>query len=61
MSSRSKDIEIYEPATDRFYVNVADWLCEHTVSFNEIEVEEADEWDVHGFRDEQDYINYKYK
>lgn len=60
VSANGKDIEISNPEKDRYYDNVADWLCDHTINFQDIEIEETDEWDCHGFRDEQDFINYKY-
>ena len=60
VSANGKDIEISNPKTGRYYDNIADWLCEHSISFNDIEVEETDEWNGNGFRDEQDYYNWRY-
>jgi len=47
---------------DLFYPNIEEYLYQHIISFSDIERRpEETEWERHGFRDEKDFVNYKYK
>lgn len=56
-------VVINEKNCDRCYPNVEEYLTANTLDWDDIElepVEEYDYWNEHGFRDERDYINYRY-
>lgn len=55
------EVEVFNPVLDTFLDNVSFFLEERCIMWNQIEVEEPDEWDVNGFRDEEDYIYWKYR
>lgn len=44
----------------RFYENVCDWLESHVTGWYDIPYEVISEYDLNGFRDETDYLFYKY-
>lgn len=47
---------------DRLYPNLEEFLTANTLDWDDIELEpELSEWELNGFRDETDYINYRYK
>ena len=56
-NERSSSVEVYNPIKDRYLDRIADWLKQLIQPCDQ----DYDEWDAHGFRDEQDYINYKYR
>lgn len=55
------EVEVFNPILDTFLDNVSFFLEERCILWNQIDVEETDEWDAHGFRDEADYINWRYR
>lgn len=55
------ELEIWNPQLDYFLDNVAMYCEKRVVKWDMCEVNTTDEWDEHGFRDEQDYINFKYR
>ena len=55
------EVEVFNPVLDTFLDNVSFFLEERCIMWSQIEVEEPDEWDVNGFRDEEDYIYWKYR
>lgn len=58
---KSCEIEIYNPILDTFLDNES-FYCEERVSrWDDVDTNHSDEWDEHGFRDEADYIKWKYK
>lgn len=59
-TSQDKGIEIWNSNKDTYLDNIARWLEKNSLDFDDIEVEDEDMWDSHGFRDESDYLNYKY-
>lgn len=59
-SSGEKDIEIWNPAKDTYLDNIAQWVAKNSLDFDDIEVENEDSWDSHGFRDSADYYNFRY-
>lgn len=55
IGERSNLVEVYNPVKDTYLDRVADYLM------NLIQpCEEEDEWNVNGFRDESDFIRYKF-
>ena len=56
------DVEVLNVPNDRFLENVADYLSTHCLDWEDIDVdlESYDFWDDHGFRDEADYLRYRY-
>lgn len=60
MSKRHKDIEVWNPVRDTYLECIAEHIKDVTPHFSDLKVEETDEWDNHGFRDESDYNNYRY-
>ena len=61
MSNRHKDIEVWNPVKETYLDCIAEHLMTATPQFDELEVSHTDIWDSNGFRNEQDYINYKYR
>ena len=55
LSKRNSYIEVYNPIKDIYLVNVEQFLFSIE---REIQDEEYDEWDNHGFRDADDYYRY---
>ena len=61
-------VEVYNNVHhERDYSNVRDWLEEHLDRYDVLDEvadmitdAEEDEWQAHGFRDAQDYYNYRY-
>lgn len=56
-------VVINEKHEDRDYPNLEEFLTANTLDWDDIEPqveEEYDEWNEHGFRDAQDYYNYRY-
>lgn len=54
---RSAAIEVYNPVKDRYLDRIADWLIQLIQPCDK----DYNEWVEHGFRDEEDYITYKYR
>jgi len=57
LTESGDEIEVYNPMKGTFMDNVSEWLLLNvgdrcTQSFNE--------WNEHGFRDEADYLKYKF-
>jgi hypothetical protein len=42
------------------YPNIEKYISDRIVDYDSIEVCDEDEWNLNGFRDESDYLNYKY-
>lgn len=57
---RGCELEIWNPTKDTFLDNVSMYCEKRCLRWDDVVVEETDCWDCNGFRDEQDYINYKY-
>ena len=56
------ELEIYNVEKETALSNVADY-CSRCVTpwiYMDVEDDSSDEWDIHGFRDEADYIRYKF-
>ena len=48
--------------TERFYDNLEKYISEHVTPFSEIKKDPIEtEWERHGFKDEKDFVHYKYK
>lgn len=60
MGSKYKDIEVVNVTKNTILINVETWLEENSLDYNDIETEHSDIWDAHGFKDEADYIRYRY-
>ena len=45
---------------ERNYTNIETFLEEHVLELCELEYEEYDEWNEHGFASEADFWNYKF-
>lgn len=56
IGERSNLVEVYNPVKDTYLDRVADYLITLIQP-----CEEEDEWNINGFRDESDYISYKFK
>ena len=54
------EVEVFNPVLDTFQDNVSFFLEERCILWNQIDVEETDEWDEHGFRNEADYYHWWY-
>lgn len=54
------EVEVWNPENDCLLDNVSCYCEPRAKSWDNIEIEETDEWDLHGFRDEADYIRWKY-
>ena len=54
-----KYITVWNPVKDIYLDNIAEWLEENSIGVDEIEREESDVWNLNGFSNEADYINYK--
>lgn len=54
------EIEIYNPVLDTFLDRVSLYIERCVMDWNNVDIKETDDWDLHGFRDEADYLNYKY-
>ena len=63
MTEKSKEFELWNPVKERFYDNIAEWLENNTLDYKDIEIESTSHtiWDDNGFRNEDDYITYKYR
>ena len=55
IGERSNLVEVYNPVKDTYLDRVADYLTDLIQP-----CEDPDEWDVNGFRDESDWIRYKF-
>lgn len=44
----------------RFYENVCQYIEDHMNDWEDVEVKPYDMWDDHGFRNEADYLRYRY-
>lgn len=49
-------IEVHNTIKDIYLDNIAEWLMLNSTD----RCTESDEWNDHGFRNEADYINYRY-
>ena len=45
---------------ERNYFNIESYLEEQVLSLSDLEYEEYDEWNEHGFASEADYINWRF-
>lgn len=52
----SAAIEVYNPVKDRYLDRIADWLIQLIQPCDQ----DYNEWVEHGFRDEADYLQYKF-
>lgn len=55
------ELEIWNPANDVFLDNVAFYCEKRVLKWDSVDTVEMSEHEYNGFRDEADYINYKYK
>lgn len=62
-SCKDKCVEVYNNKyPDRSYTRLEEWFEKNVMDYGEIEIEPPyDYWNEHGFRDEADYINWRYK
>lgn len=44
----------------RYYDNICDWLESNTIGWGDVVYENISEYDLNGFRNESDYLMYKY-
>lgn len=58
---RGCEIEIYDNVKGTFLDNVAIYCEQRVIRWGSIEVDEVDEWSSNGFRNEDDFITYKYR
>jgi hypothetical protein len=61
LSHNNKEMEVWNPIKDTYLDCIASLLKKETPQLHELDANEPDIWDAHGFRNEQDYINYKYR
>lgn len=63
MTEKNKEFELWNPVKERFYDNIAEWLENNTLDYKDIEIESTNRtiWDLNGFRNEDDYLTYKYR
>lgn len=56
------EVEVYNLTKERYLDNVAHYLSQHCLSWEEIDIntEPDDIWNNHGFSSESDYIKYRY-
>lgn len=56
------EVEVVNTNTGKFLDNVAHYLSQHCLSWEEIELdtEPDDIWNNHGFSSESDYLKYRY-
>ena len=57
LTEKGNEIEVYNPVKYTFLDNVSEWLM---LNVSERGTESYNEWNEHGFRDEADYLNYKF-
>lgn len=60
MSLTHKDIEVWNPVRDTFLDCIAEHIKKSTPHFSELSTADSDIWDNHGFRNEADYLRYKF-
>lgn len=62
MTEKGKEFELWNPEKERYYDNIAEWLNNNTLDYKDIEIESYNRtiWDDNGFRDEADFIKYKF-
>lgn len=56
LTEKSREIEVYNPMKERYLDRVAEFLLNEV----ELETEHSSLWDSNGFRDEADYLRYKF-
>lgn len=57
----SDDVEVCVTSdTGREYPNIEEYIADRIVDYDSIDIYEESEWEINGFRDESDYLNYKY-
>jgi hypothetical protein len=44
----------------REYPNIEGYIADRIVDYDSIDIYEESEWEINGFRDEADFMNYKY-
>lgn len=60
-SNNEKEVNIINPQHYmRFYENVCQYIEDHMNDWEDVEVKPYDMWDDHGFRNEADYLQYRY-
>lgn len=55
--------EVLVTNKDKFgieYPNIEKYIADRLCDYDSIEVEDDDEWNVNGFKDESDYIRYRF-
>lgn len=55
-----KEVQVDHKSKDIYLENVEAYLTRNVLNFDDIEVSESSVWDCNGFRDESDYVKYKY-
>lgn len=53
-------VDIINGEYERYYTNIESYIADNIIEWNDLESEEYDEWDDHGFSSEEDYIRWKY-
>lgn len=56
LTDKTREIEVYNPIKERYLDKVAEFLLNEV----ELKTEYSSIWDVHGFRNESDYLRYRY-
>ena len=59
LDSSSVEVTVYRD-NGREYPNIESYISEHIVDYDSIDINDEDEWSLNGFRNETDYLNYKY-
>ena len=57
LSENNDSIEVQNPIKGTFLDNIAEWLL---LNIGDRGSEPYNQWNEHGFRDEADYLNYKF-
>lgn len=56
LTEKSREVEVYNPIKERHLDRVAEFLLNEV----ELKAEYSSIWNNHGFRDESDYLRYRY-
>lgn len=60
VGEKDKTVEIWNPVRDTYLDNISQWLERNCPDLDDVDVERSSIWDLNGFRDEADYLNYKF-
>lgn len=56
----SKEVEIWNPVKGTYHDIIAEHIKAVSPSFDDLQSEQSDEWNINGFRNEADYLRYRY-